>query len=399
MHDLSIEGVTLLLLVATLVALAARRLRLPYTVGLVVTGLGLALLHFKTAQFALTPHLIYVALLPPLLFEAALSLHWSELRRDALPILLLATLGVVISMLIVAAGMGKLAGWPWQSALVFGALIAATDPVAVIATFKQAGVVGRLRLLVDSESLLNDGVAAVLFVLVLSVAQGGGVTPLHVTTSLLTTAFGGMAVGLACGGVAVALTGRTEDALVETALTVVTAYGAFLLAEHFHMSGVLATVCAGILMGNVGLLRESESAVLTPRGREIVIAFWDFAAFFANSLIFLLIGLRLARISFPALGWSALLAAVGLTLVGRALSVYPLCGLLVRSRKRVPLREQHILFWGGLRGALALALVLSLPQSFPMRDAIVIATFGTVAFSVIVQGSTMPWLLRRLGVN
>ena len=169
---LTVYSITLLLIVATLVALAARRLRVPYTVGLVVAGTGLALAHVHTGT-ALTGHLLFSALLPPLLFEAALSLSWAELRRDALPILTLATAGVVVSALAVAAGMALLMHWPWPAALVFGVLIAATDPVSVLATFKENGVVGRLRLLVEAESLLNDGVAAVLFALAVTYAQGG----------------------------------------------------------------------------------------------------------------------------------------------------------------------------------------------------------------------------------
>lgn len=390
----------LLLIVAVLVALAARRLRLPYTVGLVVTGLGLALARIGTGA-ALTPEFIFGAILPPLLFEAALNIHWSELRRDALPILTLATLGVVISALVVAAGMTHLAAWPWPPALLFGILIAATDPVAVIAMFKDTGVKGRLRLLVEGESLLNDGVAAVLFVLALSWVESSGaaVTPVGAAQALVWTAGGGILVGLACGGLALMAAGRTTDHLVETALTTVVAYGSFLLAEHLHASGVLATVTAGLIMGNLGVLREQgPRQALTDRGRAFVLEFWEFAAFLANSLIFLLIGLRVAEIPFRALGVGALVAAILLVLAGRALAVYPLCLLFARSHRAVPLPEQHILVWGGLRGALALALCLTLSHSLPFRDEIVIATFGVVAFSVVVQGLTMPWLLRRLAL-
>lgn len=400
---LTLNYLILLLLTATLVALAARRLRLPYTVGLVVTGLALALAHVNDAGAALTRDLIFNALLPPLLFEAALNIHWRELRRDLRPVLTLATLGVAISALIIAGGMTILAAWPWPSALVFGVLIAATDPVAVIAMFKDSGVTGRLRLLVESESLLNDGVAAVLFGLALAYASAGGeagLTAGGMAQTLGLTVFGGLLAGLACGGLAILLIGRTDDHLVETALTTLAAYGSFLSAEHFHLSGVLATVAAGLLMGNVGILggEDDEKNTLTQRGREVVIAFWDFAAFVANSLVFLLIGLRAARIPFHALGVSALILAIGLVLVGRWLSVYPLCLLFARTRLAIAPRHQHVLFWGGLRGALALALALSLPRALPFRDQIVIAAFGVVAFSVIVQGVTMPLLLRRLNL-
>ena len=391
---LTVYSITLLLLVATLVALASRRLRVPYTVGLVVAGTALALAHVHTGT-ALTGHLLFSALLPPLLFEAALSLSWTELRRDALPILTLATVGVVVSALAVAAGMAFLVHWPWPAALVFGVLIAATDPVSVLATFKENGVVGRLRLLVEAESLLNDGVAAVLFALAVTYAQGG--TAGHAGWLTLATATGGgLLIGALCGGVAVALAGRpTADHLVETALTAAAAYGSFLLADHFHVSGVLATVAAGLVMGNVGALHATDSPFFTERGREVVLAFWDFAAFVANSLIFLLIGQGNAAIAFPSLGLIPIAAAVALVWAGRALTVYPLCALFARSRLRIARSHQHALFWGGMRGALALALALSLPPGLAYRDQIVIATFSVVAFSVIVQGIAMPFLLKR----
>ena len=397
--DLILSHTVALLVVAIFVAIVARRVRLPYTVGLVLTGIGLALARVET-ETTLTHDFIFDVILPPLLFEAALSLHWAELRRDALPVLTLATLGVVISAVLVAVGMVGILGWPVSSALVFGVLIAATDPVAVIAMFTDTGVKGRLRLLVESESLLNDGVVAVLFALVVAWALATGVeetTSAKVVWALVTTAGGGVLVGLLCGGAAILVAGRTSDHLVETALTTVAAYGSFLLAEYFHLSGVLATVAAGLLMGNLGVLGEPNEKLLSSRGREFVLAFWEFAAFIANSLIFLLIGVTVAGIRFDGLGWKALLIAVGLVLIGRALSVYPLCLPFVRSRWAIPASEQHVLWWGGLRGALALALALALPPSLAMRNEIVVATFGVVAFSVIVQGLTMPLLLRMLG--
>lgn len=393
-------GTVGLLLVAALVALVARRLRLPYTVGLVVTGVVLALAHVNTG-LTLTRSLIFSALLPPLLFEAALSLPWRTLQRDWLPITLLAVFGVVVSAAVVAGGMTALAHWPWRPALLFGVLIAATDPVAVIALFNETRVGGRLRLLVEAESLLNDGVAAVLFGVALALAESAPGEAVHASqfaVPLAVTILGGIAVGALGGGLAIVLAGRTTDHLIETTLTAVAAYGSFLFAEQWHASGVLAVVTAGLLMGNVGVLREDERNVLSQRGREVVIAFWEFAAFVANSLIFLLIGLRVAGISFSELGLPALALAVALTVVGRAVAVYPLCGLLARSRLRVEPRHQHILFWGGLRGALALALALSLPPEMPLRDPIIGAAFGVVGFSVIVQGITVPMLLRRLSL-
>jgi CPA1 family monovalent cation:H+ antiporter len=389
-----------LLVVAILVAIVARRLSLPYTVGLVVTGIGLALAHVETGP-TLTHDFIFDVILPPLLFEAALSIRWKELKRDMLPVLTLSILGVVISALVVGVGMAYLLNWPAGPALVFGVLIAATDPVAVIAMFKDTGIKGRLRLLVESESLFNDGVAAVLFGLALAWAQASGSStagPVSVVIALGFTSGGGIAVGLALGAAVIALAGRTTDRLAETALTTVAAYGSFLLAEHFHFSGVLATVAAGLLMGNFALRGDPKRHLISGEGREFVVAFWEFAAFIANSFVFLMIGVTVAGIPFAALGVTALTIAIGLVLAGRLLTVYPLCALFLRSRWAIPLREKHVLWWGGLRGALALALALALPPSLTFHNEILIAAFGVVVFSVIVQGLTMKLLLRRLGL-
>jgi Na+:H+ antiporter len=397
--DTVLTHTTAFLGVAILVAIIARRVRLPYTVGLVVAGIGLAATGLETGAM-LTHDFIFLVILPPLLFEAALSIDWRELRRDMLPVVTLSTLGVVISAVVVAAGMVKFLAWPPAPAIVFGVLIGATDPIAVLAMFKDTGIKGRIRLLVESESLFNDGVAAVLFVLVLTWVQATDTTQLTTTTVVRALVFmtgGGILVGIASGGAAIALARHTSDHLVETALTAIAAYGSFLLAENLHFSGVLATVAAGLLMGNLGVLREDEDRnLLSSGGRSLVIAFWEFAAFIANSLVFLLIGLRVAAMPFTGIGAKALLIAVGLVLVGRVLTVYPLCLLFRHSTWAIPMRDQHVLWWGGLRGALALALALALPPSFPFYNEIVITTFGVVAFSVVVQGLTMPLVLWKL---
>jgi monovalent cation:H+ antiporter, CPA1 family len=397
--DTVLTHTTAFLGVAILVAIIARRVHLPYTVGLVVAGVGLAATRLETGAM-LTHDFIFEVILPPLLFEAALSIHWRELRRDMLPIVVLSTFGVCISAVVVAAGLMTFLAWPAAAAIVFGVLIGATDPIAVLAMFKDTGIGGRVRLLVESESLFNDGVAAVLFVLVVTWVQATDTAQLTTTTvtrTLVLMTGGGILVGIASGGAAIALARHTSDHLVETALTAVAAYGSFLLAENLHFSGVLATVAAGLLMGNLGVLREDEDQNLfSSGGRSLVIAFWEFAAFIANSLVFLLIGLRVAAMPFTGIGAKALLIAVGLVLMGRALTVYPLCLLFQNSAWAIPMRDQHVLWWGGLRGALALALTLALSPSFPFYNEILITAFGVVAFSVVVQGLTMPLVLRKL---
>lgn len=388
--ELSIENIEILLLIAAVVAMLARRLRLPYTIGLTLAGLALALFKSKL-NVELTKELIFTAFLPPLIFEAAFHMHWRELKQDLAPVLVLATVGVLVAASITAAGIHFVAGWPFAAALLLGILISATDPVSVIATFKEAGVKGRLRLLVEAESLFNDGTVAVLFTVALAIVAGGHVSALGVTQSFFITFFGGIVCGAIVGGVALLLAGRTDDHLIEITFTSVAAYGSFLLAEHFHLSGVLATLTAGVLIGNTGSL-----GAITDKGREAVEAFWEYVGFVVNSLIFLLIGLRLGIEKLSAVWITALIVIVFVTL-GRAVAVYACCALFGRSKLRVSRSHQHVLFWGGLRGALALALALGLPRDTPLHDEIISVAFAVVAYSVIVQGLTMKPLLRRLG--
>jgi CPA1 family monovalent cation:H+ antiporter len=390
-----------LLVVASLVAIAARRLRLPYTVGLVLAGIGLSLSGLG-AGAPLTHDLIFLVILPPLLFEAALGLPWREFRRDALPVITLSTLGVVVAAIVVAAGMVRLLGWPLHPALIFGVLIAATDPVAVIAMFKSIKVSRRIQLMVETESLLNDGVAAVLFGMVLAWDETSAPTIFAVGRDLAVTVGGGVLIGLACAVAALALAGRTGDHLVETVLTAAAAYGSFLLAEHLRVSGVLATVTAGSVMGSVRLpwldrVGILSSCIISPLGREFLKPFWEFAAFVANSLIFLLIGLAAPAETLVTSRFYALTVTIGLVLAARAVSVYGTGFAFCRTRWVVPPAAQHILWWGGLRGALGLALALSLPRELANHDEITLMTFGVVVFSIVLQGLSMPTLLTRLG--
>lgn len=388
--ELNSQAGTLLLLIAAVVAMLTRRLRLPYSVGLVTAGIILAILPFAP-KIILTKDLIFTVLLPPLLFEAAYYIDWGQLRRDFSVIVVLATLGVLLSASVTAAGMHFLANWQWISALVFGALIAATDPVSVIATFKEAKAHGRLLVLIDAESLFNDGTAAVAFGVVIALASGQPPTSLGIIAMLVKTIAGGILCGALVAVAALLLAGRTNDHLVEITFTTVAAYGAFLMADHFGLSGVLATITAGLVMGNFKKLNT-----ISERGKEAAQAFWEYAAFVANSMVFLLIGMHEASQNFAAIWLPAVMAIVLVTL-GRAMAIYPCCLLFSRSSLRVSGKHQHVLFWGGLRGALALALALGLPPAIPLREEIIAVSFAVVAFSVFVQGLTMVPFLRRMG--
>lgn len=301
----------------------------------------------------------------------------------------LVTLGVLLSGSATAAGMHYLAHWQWIAALTFGALIAATDPVSVIAIFHEAHAHGRMLLLVEAESLLNDGTASVAFAVVTAFVLGHTPSSTEVLLMLVMSIGGGIACGAVVGVGALTLTGRTEDHLVEVTFTTVAAYGAFLLADSFGMSGVLATIAAGLVMRNFQRLDG-----ISPRGKEAVGNFWQYAAFIANSMIFLLIGTQQKNQNFASI-LMPITIAIGVVLGARAFAVYTCCGFFHWSSLRVERHRQHILVWGGLRGAVALAL--GLPPAFPMHNAIVTVSFAVVAFSIFVQGLTMGPLLRYSG--
>lgn len=385
-------NVGLILLVACVVVMASQRIRLPYSVGLVTAGILLALLPLGVA-IPLSPDSIFTIFLPPLIFEAALQICWPAFRGNLPVILLLALPGSICAAVLVAVGMHLLIGWGWLGAAMFGFLIAATDPVSVIATFKELNVAPRLRLLVEAESLLNDGTAAVGFAVLIAIAGAAAVDPLAITWLLLWKVLGGVIIG---GGVATGLlflAGRTEDHLVEITLTTIIAYGAFLIAERLATSGVLASLTAGIVVGNIGW-----RGYISQSGRGHVLAFWDYAAFLANSVIFIQIGLQEAHEAAGLLSRPAAIAIV-LVLLGRAVAVYVLCPLFSRSHLAVGRSYQHILVWGGLRGALALVLALTLPDTVAERREIVIAAFAVVAFSIFVQGLTISPVIRVLGLT
>jgi len=386
--------IALLVMVATLVAIVAQRLRLPYTVSLVLVGLLLAAQRAWAVEIEVTPELILAIFVPPIVFEAAFHLEFRLLRANLMPIIMLAIPGVLLTTFLVGGLVAVGTGFSFGTAVVFGALIAATDPVAVIALFRVLGVPRRLAVAVEGESLFNDGTAIVVFQIALVAALSGSFDIFAGVVAFLRVAAGGLVVGFALGWLVAQLMARIDDRLIVTTLIILLAYGSYLFAEQFHVSGVLAVVAAGIVSGNVGL------ASAAPTTKIMLYNLWDFLAFLANSLVFLLIGLS---VDVPRLWASlgAIVAAVVAVLAGRAVVVYGMSWLahLGRKKRYFPSKWRHVLFWGGLRGAISLALALSLPFNLGHRETLLSMTFGVVLFTLLVQGTTIQFLLRRLGLT
>ena len=389
----------LLFSIATAVAIAARYFKFPYTVALVLAGLGLGVVHaFEPPH--LTKELLFAIILPGLLFEAAFHVEFRKFWKNKLAITSLAIPGVVASMGLTALllspamkGMNFLEGFGLIHAMVFASLIVSTDPIAVVGLFKALGAPKRLAILVEGESLLNDGTAVVLFMLVLGVANGEKFTVGGATLDFLRIAGMGMVIGAAVGFAVAQVIQRVDDAMVEITLTVIAAYGSFVVAEHFHYSGVIATVVAGMLCGN-----WAARLGMSPTTRVALESFWEYLAFALNSVVFLLIGLEVQLTSLLA-AWQPILLAYAAVMVGRAVVVYGVSGILRFTSERLPWSWSAVLTWSGLRGAVSMVLVLGLPADFAHREMLVNMTFGVVVLSIIFQGLTIAPVLKKLGIT
>ena len=388
----------MLFAVATAVALVARWIKVPYTVALVVAGLVLGSARVIDPPH-LTKELLYAVFLPGLVFEAAFHLDAQKFWQNKLAIHALAIPGVAAAIGLtaillqpVASALHFVDGFGIRHALVFAALIAATDPIAVVALFKSLGAPKRLTVLVEGESLLNDGTAVVFFTLILGAVTGGSFSVGGALLDFVRVVGFGTLVGVIIGYLASKLTQRVDDPMIEITLTTIAAYGSFLFAEHFHLSGVIATVAAGMLCGNYG-----ARTGMSPSTRIAVESFWEYVAFALNSIVFLLIGFEV-HVDGLLRSWQAILIAYLAVTVGRAALIYLVTLVLRRTKESIPWSWSAVLTWGGLRGGLSMVLVLALPKDFPHRELLVTMTFGVVILSILLQGLSMGPLLRKLGL-
>jgi CPA1 family monovalent cation:H+ antiporter len=393
----------LVLFVAFLVALPAvvfvsGRLRLPYTVALVLVGLVVAALPVHQ-DIQLSPEIVAAVLLPGLVFEAAYRLDGDELRRTFGGVALLAVPGVIVTAAVVAFVLNAATGLPMGEAFLVGAIVSATDPVAVVSAMRRLDAPRRLVTLIDAESLFNDGTAALVFVVALA-ALGAQPPPLtDVVVRFAASLLGSVAIGAIAGFLISRLLKGTSDHLVELTLTLLAAYGTYLAADLVHASGIIASVVAGIVLGTYG-----RRVGLSPRAEEAIDEVWAFLAFVLTGAAFLLIGIAIPLSSLAgAAVW--IVWGVVAVLVGRALVVYLLLGGAARLERRfggvpmLPLSWLHVLNWTGLRGAVATVLALAIPEDTPDRALLQGITFGIVLFTLIVQGTTGGRVLRWAGVR
>lgn len=391
-----------LMLIAAVVAIGADRLGIPYTIALVAVGVGLGSSGaFESVK--LTGDLIFLVFLPPLLFEGAMNLDFAELRRRWVQVSVLALLGTVVAAAVLAVGFSAILGMPIRYAVLLAVIVAPTDPVSVLAVLKESGVVGGLRTLLEAESIFNDAFGFVLYVVAVDAAfpDGDAMSALGALGRFGAEIGVGVGVGVIVGMIAHRLMGTLDDHLVEITLSLVTAFGAFLLAREFGGSGLIATVVAGLLIGNYGTDRS-----MTEESRVAVVEFWEVVVFLANSGIFLLIGLRFrpSRLTEAATARAAVVAIVAM-LIGRAVVSFGLLAPFVsrsgsgRWGPPIPSAWVPAIAWGGLRGTVPIALVLGLDETrFAGIDASAVV-FAVVVFSLLVQGLTYRPLLGRLGLD
>ena len=381
----------LLLLIATAVALITQRLRISYVAGLVLAGLPIT--DLLSRRIGLDPFLVLNLFLPILIFEAAINTDISRLRSTFKPIALLAGPGSVFSAAIIAVLVKFGLGLDWIPALLVGVILANTDTVSIIAVFKEIRVPSRLSTIVEGETLFNDAAALVTFNLLLVIYATGTISTTQVIKEVLIVALGGGLVGAVLGYLCLPIYVRLRDPLSSLLLTVALALGAFQLGQFLGVSGAVAVVIAGLVFGNLGLPRSASAS-----DRITLISFWEYAGFIVNTFIFLLIGIEIN----PLTLWQTLPSIVLVILayqLGRILSVYSLLWVLRWIDRPIPLRWQHILILGNIKGSLSMALAVAIPLTLTGRELIIELVFGAVLFSLVIQGLALPWLIKKLDIS
>jgi CPA1 family monovalent cation:H+ antiporter len=390
-------SIILLFVLATVVALAAKRLRVPYTVALVVAGLVLGSVGGLTPP-VLTKELLFALFLPGLLFEAAFHLDAEEFWRNRLTIFSLALPGVIAATILTACALATAlplvdaeSHLGWGPAFVFATLIAATDPIAVVAVVRTLGAPARLGVLIEGESLLNDGTAAASFGIAVAYVLEARPQTVSLIIDFLYLIVGGIIIGGVIGLLTWTLSAWLDDPMLMITLTTTAAYGSFLIGEGLQTSGVIATVTAGLLSGNRASLEG-----MAPSVRASVQAFWEYVAFALNSLVFLLVGFQ-ARMPSLVAGWRPIVMAYLVVTLSRTVVTYGLNAVHPKD-ERLSKEWTAVLTWSGLRGSLAMVLALSLPLTMPQRNLVVTITVGVVVLSILVQGLTVRPLLRWLRI-
>jgi CPA1 family monovalent cation:H+ antiporter len=380
-----------LMLIASGVAVASRYIKVPYTIALVLVGFFVGILRVFP-EIKLSEDLIFLLILPPLLFEGALNMDIGNLKENIKPISILALIGVLISVIFTGYAISILLSLPLSISLLFGAMISPTDPVSVLSTFKKLGADKKLTTIIEGESILNDGTGIVIFGILLETIKSGSFGFENIVSGIITFLFvvaGGFIVGFAIGYLAYKVLAYIDDHQIEIAITLIIAFGTYLIAESMHVSGVIAVVIAGLIIGNYGRYFS-----MSPTTRVALITFWEFFVFVVNSIVFLLIGID---IHFDKISeyWMAIAISIPVVILGRAFAVYPLLFINDKYSDKLPKSWKHIIFWGGLHGTIPIALALSL-EGVAYRDMIASMVFGVVFFSLVIQGLTLEFFVNRI---
>jgi CPA1 family monovalent cation:H+ antiporter len=405
MDELEVILVALLLAV-TLLAAAARAINVPYPIVLVIGG---ALLGFAgLEEIKLDPDLVLLLFLPPLLYSGAFFANLRELRTAVRPIALLAIGLVLVTMVAVAVTAHTLIdGISWPAAFVLGAIVGPTDPVAASAIARRLGVPRRLVAVLEGEALVNDATALVAYrIAITATTSAVAFSFVDAAWEFAWKAAGGIAVGLVVGWIVAQVRKRMDDPVLENTIGLLTAYAAYVPAELLHVSAVLAAVTVGCYVG------WQAPKISSPATRLMGYGMWELLQFLLNALLFILIGLQLPRIlealedtpALTLLGWGVAVSAavVSARLLWQWFIIFPIRWLdrraVMRTRPRTRWQERSIVGWAGMRGSVSLAAALALPTDFPFRDEIVFSTFAVIFVTLVLQGLTLPPLIRKLGV-